>query len=58
MALNKETGEEVRRKDELARNRFATDDGDFSATPAVSNGELFIRSTKRLCCVAASGGGS
>jgi len=43
---------------ELARNRFATDDGDFSATPAVSNGELFIRSSKRLYCVAVSGGGN
>jgi len=42
---------------ELARNRFGTDDGDFSATPAVSNGELFIRSSKRLYCVAASSGG-
>ena len=38
---------------ELARNRFETDDGDFSATPAISNGELFIRSSKRLYCVAA-----
>jgi hypothetical protein len=39
---------------ELARNRFETDDGDFSATPAVSNGQLFIRSSKRLYCVAAN----
>ena len=36
---------------ELARNRFASDDGDFTASPAISNGELFIRSTKRLYCI-------
>ncbi len=41
---------------ELARNRFDSDDGDFSATPAVSNGELFIRSTKRLYCVSTKAG--
>jgi outer membrane protein assembly factor BamB len=37
---------------ELARNRFASEDGDFSATPAISKGQLFIRSSKRLYCVA------
>ncbi len=36
---------------ELARNRFDGDDSDFTATPAVANGELFIRSTQRLYCV-------
>jgi outer membrane protein assembly factor BamB len=40
----------------LARNRFEPDDGDFTATPAVSNGGLFIRSTKRLYFVAAKTG--
>ena len=38
--------------EQLARNRFASDGGDFSPTPAVSNGELFIRSSKNLYCVA------
>jgi hypothetical protein len=36
----------------LAQNRFAPDGGDFSATPAVADGELFIRSSKCLYCVA------
>jgi hypothetical protein len=36
---------------QLAVNKFAGDDGDFSATPAVSDGELFIRSSNRLYCV-------
>lgn len=35
----------------LGQNRFAPDGGDFSATPAVSDGELFIRSSKHLYCV-------
>ncbi len=37
--------------EQLAVNRFGNDDGDFSATPAISNGELFIRSSKKLYCV-------
>jgi hypothetical protein len=37
----------------LGQNRFA-DGGDFSATPAVSEGQLFIRSSKFLYCVANS----
>jgi len=37
---------------QLAANRFASDDGDFSATPAASDGELFIRSSNKLYCVA------
>lgn len=37
---------------QLAVNRFASDDGDFSATPAASDGELFIRSSNKLYCVA------
>jgi hypothetical protein len=36
----------------LGQNRFAADGGDFSATPAVGDGELFIRSSKYLYCVA------
>lgn len=35
----------------LAQNRF-TDGGDYSATPAISDGQLFIRSSKYLYCVA------
>jgi outer membrane protein assembly factor BamB len=38
----------------LSQNRFAPDGGDFSATPAVSDGELFIRSSKYLYCIAGS----
>jgi outer membrane protein assembly factor BamB len=43
------TGREFK---QLAANRFASDDGDFSATPAASDGELFIRSSNKLYCVA------
>ncbi len=37
--------------EQLAQNRFESDDGDFSATPAISDGDLFIRSSKYLYCV-------
>jgi outer membrane protein assembly factor BamB len=37
---------------QLAVNRFASDDGDFSSTPAVSDGALLIRSSNKLYCVA------
>jgi outer membrane protein assembly factor BamB len=37
----------------LSQNRFA-DGGDFSATPAISSGQLFIRSSKYLYCVASA----
>jgi outer membrane protein assembly factor BamB len=36
----------------LGQNRLAADGGDFSGTPAISDGELFIRSSKYLYCVA------
>jgi outer membrane protein assembly factor BamB len=36
----------------LARNRFADDDSDFNATPAISSGQLFLRSNRFLYCVA------
>ena len=39
----------------LGQNHF-TDGGDFSATPAVSDGQLFIRSSKYLYCVAEASG--
>ena len=38
----------------LGQNRFAADGGDFSSTPAISDGQLFIRSSKYLYCVADS----
>ncbi len=38
----------------LGQNRFASDSGDFSSTPAISDGQLFIRSSKYLYCVADS----
>jgi outer membrane protein assembly factor BamB len=37
---------------QLAVNRMTSDDEDFSATPAISDGRLFIRSSNRLYCVA------
>ncbi len=36
---------------QLAVNRVTDEREDFSATPAVSDGELFFRSSKRLYCV-------
>ncbi len=42
--------------EQLAVNRLtAAGSEEFSATPAVSGGELFIRSNKRLYCIAALG---
>jgi hypothetical protein len=35
----------------LAVNRLTDDAEDFSATPAISDGQLFIRSSKHLYCV-------
>ena len=35
----------------LQQNRFASDDSVFNATPAVSNGQLFLRSYTHLSCV-------
>lgn len=36
----------------LAQNRFAGDESDFNATPAISDGQLFLRSNRFLYCVA------
>jgi outer membrane protein assembly factor BamB len=36
----------------LAQSGFSAGSGDFSATPAISDGQLFIRSSKFLYCVA------
>ncbi|MFG0294274.1 MAG: PQQ-binding-like beta-propeller repeat protein [Maioricimonas sp. JB045] len=35
----------------IARNRFAGDDTDFNASPAVSDGKLYLRSDQALYCV-------
>jgi outer membrane protein assembly factor BamB len=40
--------------EQLAVNRVTTDVEDFSATPAVSDGALYIRSDKHLYCVSAN----
>ena len=36
----------------LSQNRFADDESDFNATPAISNGQLLLRSNRFLYCVA------
>lgn len=38
--------------EQLGTNRVTTDSEDFSATPAISNGQIFIRSSKHVYCVA------
>jgi hypothetical protein len=43
-------GEEVQ---QLAANKFGSDEADFSASPAIADGQIFIRSTKKLYCVEA-----
>ncbi len=35
----------------LAQNRMASDESDFNASPAISNGDLFLRSNRFLYCV-------
>jgi len=37
--------------EKLATNRLTSESEDFSATPAISNGQIFIRSSKHLYCV-------
>jgi len=37
---------------QIATNRVTEESEDFSATPAISNGSIFIRSSKHLYCVA------
>jgi hypothetical protein len=36
---------------QISSNRVTTDQEDFSATPAISGGSIFIRSSKHLYCV-------
>jgi outer membrane protein assembly factor BamB len=37
--------------EQLGTNKFVSDKGDHSATPAISGGRLFIRSSRNLYCV-------
>ncbi|MCA9014959.1 MAG: PQQ-binding-like beta-propeller repeat protein [Planctomycetaceae bacterium] len=39
--------------EQISVNRLTSDNEDFSATPAISDGDLFIRSDKHLYCVGA-----
>ena len=36
----------------LGQNSLASEGADFSSTPAISDGELFVRSSKYLYCIA------
>jgi hypothetical protein len=38
---------------QVATNRLDAQGAEFSATPAISDGELFIRSSKYLYCIGA-----
>jgi outer membrane protein assembly factor BamB len=38
--------------EQLATNRVTEDTEDFSATPAISDGAIYIRSSKYLYCIA------
>ncbi len=38
--------------EQLAQNKFAGDNTDFNATPAISNGQMLIRSDSHLYCIA------
>lgn len=44
-----ELGEEMK---QVARNTFESDRSDYSSTPAITDGELFIRSSKAIYCIA------
>lgn len=37
---------------QLATNRIASDDGEYSSTPAIVDGRIYLRSTKKLHCIA------
>jgi outer membrane protein assembly factor BamB len=37
--------------EQLARNQFASDDSDFHGSPAISDGQIFLRSNKYLYCI-------
>lgn len=36
---------------QLAHNQLASDESDFNASPAISNGRIFLRSNKYLYCI-------
>jgi outer membrane protein assembly factor BamB len=38
--------------EQLAVNRVTTETEDFSATPALSDGQIFVRSNRHLYCIA------
>ena len=38
--------------EQLAHNQFESDESDFNASPAVSDGKLFLRSNRYLYCIA------
>jgi hypothetical protein len=35
----------------ISVNRVTSDREDFSGTPAINNGEIFVRSSKHLYCI-------
>ncbi len=37
--------------EQLAHNQFTSDDSDFNGSPAISNGQIFLRSNKYLYCI-------
>ena len=39
----------------LAHNTFASDDSEFNASPAISDGRLFLRSDRFLYCLEKAG---
>ena len=41
--------------EQVAQNQFPSDDTYFNATPAISHGELFLRSNKYLYCITDEG---
>jgi hypothetical protein len=40
--------------EKIRENSFEGDNSRFNATPAISNGQMFIRSDKKLYCIAKS----
>lgn len=40
--------------EQLAHNRFASDHTDFNASPAISDGQIFLRSNRCLYCIESS----
>lgn len=39
--------------EQISANQFASDRSDYSASPAIADGEVFIRSSKAIYCVSA-----